>query len=92
MLPLSDLSSSRALSINPPSARELLNGEVFYTLRKAQVIIDVWWRHYNTIRPHISLATNHHHPEVFMPAFVARPAALRRPAPPGTLASAPALN
>ena len=31
-------------------------------------------------------------PEVFVPAFTAWPAALRRPAPPATLAQPPALN
>ena len=34
---------------------ELLNGEIFYTLREAQIIIESWRRHYNTVRPHASL-------------------------------------
>ena len=34
---------------------ELLNGEIFYTLREAQIIIESWRRHYNAIRPHASL-------------------------------------
>src|SRR5271169_2966412 len=34
---------------------ELLNGEIFYSLREAQVVIEQWRRHYNTIRPHSSL-------------------------------------
>ena len=34
---------------------ELLNGEIFYTLKKAQVLIEAWRRHYNAIRPHGSL-------------------------------------
>ena len=34
---------------------ELLNGEIFYTLRKAQVIIVRWRYEYNTFRPHSSL-------------------------------------
>ena len=34
---------------------ELLNGEIFYTLREAQVIIEGWRREYNTFRPHSSL-------------------------------------
>jgi hypothetical protein len=29
---------------------ELLNGEIFYSLREAQVVIEQWRRHYNTIR------------------------------------------
>ena len=34
---------------------ELLSGEIFYTLKKAQVSIEIWRRYYNTIRPHSSL-------------------------------------
>ncbi len=34
---------------------ELLNGEVFYTLKEAQIIIELWRHHYNHIRPHSSL-------------------------------------
>jgi transposase InsO family protein len=34
---------------------ELLNGEIFYTLREAQIVIESWRRHYNTIRPHASI-------------------------------------
>jgi len=32
-----------------------LNGELFYTLREAQVLIDQWRVFYNTKRPHSSL-------------------------------------
>ena len=34
---------------------ELLNGEIFYTLREAQVLIEQWRLHYNRIRPHSAL-------------------------------------
>ena len=34
---------------------ELLNGEIFYTLKEAQVLIEQWRKEYNTIRPHSSL-------------------------------------
>jgi putative transposase len=71
---------------------ELLNGEIFYTLREAQIVIESWRRHYNTIRPHASIGYKPPAPEVFVPAFVAWPAALRRPAPPATLAQPPTLN
>ena len=33
----------------------MLNEEIFYTLREAQVIIEGWRREYNTFRPHSSL-------------------------------------
>lgn len=42
-------------SFNGKFQDELLNGEIFHTLREAQVVIE-WWRHqYNTVRPHSSL-------------------------------------
>jgi putative transposase len=62
-----------------------------HLLREAQIIIESWRRHYNTIRPHASLGYKPPAPEVFMPAFAAWPAALRQPAP-ATLAQRPALN
>jgi transposase InsO family protein len=46
-----------------------LNGEIFYTLREAKVVIESWRRYYNAIRPHASLGYKPPAPEVFMPAF-----------------------
>ena len=73
---------------------ELLDGEIFYSLREAQIIIESWRRHYNTVRPHASLGYRPPAPEVFVPAFAAWPATLPRPAPPArlTLAQRPTLN
>ncbi len=34
---------------------EMLNGEIFYTLKEAQILIDRWRQEYNTIRPHSAL-------------------------------------
>jgi len=34
---------------------ELLNGEIFYTLTEAKVLIENWRQHYNEVRPHSSL-------------------------------------
>ena len=34
---------------------ELLNGEIFYTLKEAQILIEQWRKEYNTVRPHSSL-------------------------------------
>ena len=42
-------------SFNGRLRDELLNGEVFYTLKEAQVMIERWRHHYNHIRPHSSL-------------------------------------
>ena len=73
-------------SFNARLRYELLDGEIFYTLREAQIVIESWRRHFNTIRPHKSLGQKPPAPEAFVPAFVAWPAALRRPASPATLA------
>jgi len=42
-------------SFNARIRDELLNGEVFYTLKEAQIIIKQSWRHYNTIRERSAL-------------------------------------
>ena len=42
-------------SFNGKLRDELLNGELFYTLREAQILIERWRREYNEIRPHSSL-------------------------------------
>lgn len=34
---------------------ELPDGEIFYTFKEAQIVIENWRRHYNTMRPHSSL-------------------------------------
>jgi len=42
-------------SFNGKMRDELLNREIFYTLKEAQVLIERWRKEYNTIRPHSSL-------------------------------------
>jgi hypothetical protein len=42
-------------SFNGKLRDELLNGEIFYTLKEAKVLIEQWRCHYNTIRPHSAL-------------------------------------
>jgi transposase InsO family protein len=42
-------------SFNGKMRDQLLNGELFYTLQEAQIIIERWRQHYNTVRPHSSL-------------------------------------
>src|SRR5437879_5069310 len=69
-------------SFNARLRDELLDGEIFYTLREAQIIIESWRRHYNTVRPHASIGYRAPAPEVFVPALAAWPAAQPRPAPP----------
>jgi len=71
-------------SFNARLRDELLNGEIFYSLQEAQVVIESWRRHYNAVRPHASLGYLPPAPEVFIPNFVAWPAAQPRPAAPAT--------
>ena len=71
-------------SFNAQIRNELLNGEIFYTLKEAQIMIEGWRRHYNTVRPHGALGYRPPAPEVFVPAMTAWPAALARPASPAT--------
>lgn len=42
-------------SFNGKLRDELLNGEIFYSLKEAKIVIAQWRKHYNTIRPHSSL-------------------------------------
>ena len=42
-------------SFNSKLRDELLNGEIFYSLAEARVVIEAWRVHYNTVRPHSSL-------------------------------------
>ncbi|MCD1266334.1 IS3 family transposase [Shinella sumterensis] len=42
-------------SFNSKLRDELLNGEIFYTLKETKIIIENWRQHYNTVRPHSSL-------------------------------------
>jgi transposase InsO family protein len=68
---------------------ELLDGEIFYSLQEAKVVIESWRRHYNSVRPHVSLGYKPPAPEVFVPALAAGSAAPPRPAPPARLSLAP---
>jgi transposase InsO family protein len=54
-------------SFNGKLRDELLNGEIFYSLREAKVVIEQWRRHYNAIRPHSSLGYRPPAPEVIIP-------------------------
>jgi transposase InsO family protein len=71
-------------SFNSKLRDELLRGEIFYTLKEAQIVIESWRRHYNTVRPHSSLGYKPPAPET-----VLWPAAQSQPAPPATPAVAP---
>lgn len=63
-------------SFNGRLRDELLDGEIFYTLKEAQVIIGNWRQHYNQVRPHSSLGYRPPAPLVRMieGAFASAPA------------------
>jgi transposase InsO family protein len=42
-------------SFNGKLRDELLDREIFYSLKEAQIMIENWRREYNTVRPHSSL-------------------------------------
>ena len=54
-------------SFNGRFRDELLNGEIFYSLREAQIIIEEWRKHYNTKRPHSALGYRPPAPEAIIP-------------------------
>ena len=68
-------------SFNARLRDELLNGEIFYTLKEAQILVESWRRHYNAVRPHSSLGYRSPTPEtIVMPSWPPGSATLRRPA------------
>ena len=70
-------------SFNSKLRDELLNGELFYSLAEAKIVIEGWRQHYNTRRPHSSLG---YKPPA--PAAVIWPATSPEPASPATPAVA----
>ena len=70
-------------SFNSKLRDELLNGEVFYSLAEARIVIESWRQHYNTQRPHSSLG---YKPPA--PPAVLWPAAPR----PSTMAAKPTMH
>ncbi|UWQ74978.1 IS3 family transposase [Leisingera sp. M658] len=53
-------------SFNARLRDELLNGEIFYGLREAQILIEQWRKHYNTKRPHSALGYRPPAPETIV--------------------------
>ena len=54
-------------SFNARFRDELLNGEIFYTLKVAKIIIEQWRKHYNRKRPHSALGWRPPAPEAVIP-------------------------
>jgi len=53
-------------SFNGKLRDELLNVEIFYTLKEAQVLIGRWRQHYNSKRPHSALGYRPPAPETIL--------------------------
>ena len=53
-------------SFNGKLRDELLDGEIFYSLREAQVLVEMWRQHYNRVRPHSALGYRPPAPEAVM--------------------------
>jgi len=85
-------------SFNSKLRDELLNGEMFFSLAEAQVLIEAWRRHFNAVRPHSSLKYRPPAPEVIVPRsgavapWASAPAVEGARSPTPTLASASAMN
>jgi len=62
-------------SFNGKLRDELLNGEIFYSLREAQVLIEWWRQPYNQIRPHSALGYKPPAPETRNPGVASKPCA-----------------
>ncbi len=54
-------------SFNGKLRDELLNGEIFYSLKEAKVVIEQWRKHYNTKRPHSALGYRPPAPVTYSP-------------------------
>ena len=57
-------------SFNSKIRDELLNGEIFYSLKEAQVLIEQWRNHYNTLRPHSALGYKPPGPQTAQPNII----------------------
>jgi len=53
-------------SFNSKLRDELLNGEIFYSLAEAKIVIESWRGHYNTERPHSALGYKPPAPEAVL--------------------------
>ena len=53
-------------SFNSKLRDEFLNGEIFYSIKELRVLAERWRAHYNTIRPHSSLAYRPPAPEAWL--------------------------
>ncbi|MCE7530492.1 IS3 family transposase [Polynucleobacter sp. IMCC 29146] len=57
-------------SFNGTFRDNLLDGEIFYSLREAQIIVREWVKHYNHIRPHSALGYRPPAPQTKAPQII----------------------
>ncbi len=60
-------------SFNGKLRDECLNGEIFYSLKEAQVLIEQWRVQYNTVRPHSALGYRPPAPGAYSPPLPLKP-------------------
>ena len=60
-------------SFNSKLADEGLNREIFYLLEETKILIEMWRKEYNQIRPHNSLGHSPPAPEVIQTSLLANP-------------------
>jgi transposase InsO family protein len=60
-------------SFNGKMRDELLNREIFYTLKEAQILIEHWRKDYNTIRPHSALGYRPPAPQAWLLSLISQP-------------------
>jgi putative transposase len=60
-------------SFNGKMRDELLNGEIFYTLQEAQILIERWRKDYNHFRPHSSLGYRPPAPQAWLISPLVQP-------------------
>ncbi len=68
-------------SFNGKLRDELSAREIFYTLKEAQILIERWRRHDNTVRPHSALGYRPPAPETILPSPELTAYATLRPSP-----------
>ncbi|MEM6679745.1 MAG: transposase, partial [Pseudomonadota bacterium] len=56
-------------ALNARFRDELLNSEIFFSLREAKILIEQWRNHYNTVRPHSALGYRPPAPETIIPVY-----------------------
>ena len=59
-------------SFNAKLRDECLNGEIFYSLKEAQIVIQGWRKQYNTVRPHSALGYRPPAPGAYNPVLLER--------------------